>query len=310
MIKKTLFPLLLLLCLCFLLTACGVKPEESLDGPGMENLPADPALSPEDQEPEKLSITGGDYVGLWGDQTSQRAMLTIVPEEEGQGYLVQLQWGSSAWESMVWTMHAQFNEADGALEYTDGEKALTTYNEDGSIAEKEVEWEDAAGTFRITEDGGLEWSDSRETDCADFDFQRVVMYTPSAEDFAEDYFRVIGGYATGVSGAALAQAIAATEAFGFATENNLWNVDIPTLRETMLTAWESLSQEEQAAFDANFLAVKTLMDQVFSDPEGNRGVFEDAGVGDQLDDLLKREFSRLSWDTLCAHTLTMGNSDE
>ena len=207
MIKKTFCLLLLLLCLCALLAACGVvEPEEPLDGPDMVNHSADPANQPEDREPEAPAITGGDYVGLWADQTSQRAMLTIVPEEEGQGYLVQLQWGSSAWESMVWTMHTRFNEATGELEYTDGEKAMTTYNEDGSVAEKEVEWTDAEGTFRVTEDGGLEWSDSRETDCADFDFQRVVMYTPSAEAFAEDYFRVIGGYATGVSGAALAQA--------------------------------------------------------------------------------------------------------
>lgn len=131
---------------------------------------------------------------------------------------------------------------------------------------------------------------------------------PTAEQFVDGYFKVIGGVEQGTAGSSLKLAKAAEEAFAFAQTYAIKSVDNKTLRDNMLKGWESMTDEERSAFDANFLDVVELLKDVSADKIPAE--FEDAGVADALKTLLQQKGAYANWDTLTANTLTMGNSEE
>lgn len=131
---------------------------------------------------------------------------------------------------------------------------------------------------------------------------------PTAEQFVDGYFKVIGGVEQGTAGSSLKLAKAAEEAFAFAQTYAINSVDNKTLRDNMLKGWESMTDEERSAFDANFLDVVELLKDVSADKIPAE--FEDAGVADALKTLLQQKGAYANWDTLTANTLTMGNSEE
>ena len=132
---------------------------------------------------------------------------------------------------------------------------------------------------------------------------------PTAEAFADNYFRVVGSFHPGTAGSSLRRAWAACAAVHFANENRIAETDIPLLRSTMLTAWESLSDDERAWFDENFIGLAEEIEACRTDWESNRALFEDAGVADQMAILMDTPAALQHWDTLRAHTLTLGNSE-
>ena len=132
---------------------------------------------------------------------------------------------------------------------------------------------------------------------------------PTAEAFADNYFRVVTSFHPGTAGSSLGRAWAACAAVHFANENRIAQTDIPLLRSTMLAAWESLSDDERAWFDENFIGLAEEIEACRTDWESNRALFEDAGVADQMAILMDMPAALEHWDTLRAHTLTLGNSE-
>ena len=94
----------------------------------------------------------------------------------------------------------------------------------------------------------------------------------------------------------------------FADSRSIWAADNADLRKNILEGWEKLSEEEQAAFDANFISLLTLVNNAKADWDANADTFKDAGAED-IENLLKDAKAMLSWSDLTANTLTMGNSD-
>ena len=132
---------------------------------------------------------------------------------------------------------------------------------------------------------------------------------PTPDELTNDYFLVIAGIEQGTAGASLKQAEAVAQVASFAIGHSLYNTDIPALRENLLTAWEGLSDETRAAFDANFIPAVELVSACCDDFDANRGAFDDAGVAETMEMLVYDPLNRLAWDNLVANTLTMGNSD-
>ena len=133
--------------------------------------------------------------------------------------------------------------------------------------------------------------------------------TPSAEELADGYFRVIAGIEQGTAGAMLKQAEGAAEAAVFAADHELWDPDIDAVRANLLEAWESLAPEEQSAFDANFMGVVDLINTCLEDWESQEGVFDDAGVKEQMEMIVFDPLNRLAWENLSSYTFTLGNDD-
>ena len=133
------------------------------------------------------------------------------------------------------------------------------------------------------------------------------IYVPDAEALADFYFHVVADVQNDAAGASLAEAAAACDVLAFATGNELWLADVDTLRANMLEAWESLTDDERAAFDESFPALNELLSGCFEDWDANRGSFDDAGVADTMEELMENGTAQWSWDTLSAHTWTLGN---
>ncbi|MBR3366428.1 MAG: hypothetical protein IKG66_01365 [Lachnospiraceae bacterium] len=130
-----------------------------------------------------------------------------------------------------------------------------------------------------------------------------------ADSYAYGYFRMVGEMEQGTAGASLQTAKTACDTMRYAAVNNVHLQDYDLLRSEMLKGWESLSDEERAAFDANIMQVITLIDSCKADWESQRALFEDAGCAQTMEMLLGSASAQEAWSTLLANTLTMGNSD-
>lgn len=246
------------------------------------------------------------YRGVW---MCGRAGIRMIRAD--MGYKALIHWASSYAEHVSWEYTLLYDAVNDCLTGT-GVKGITVFNDDGSEASYTEEYQDGRASFRLTAEGKLLWEDAEENAGQDMEFEKIEYdgIFPTQQDFADGYFRVIGGYHQGTAGASLAEAKAAYQVFDFAQKHQIWNEDVPTLRRDMLAAWESLSDEERSAFDANFIGVVRLIDRSLDEWETAAGWFRDAGVDtDRMGALLKGTEEQISWSTLVAHTLTMGNSD-
>ena len=146
----------------------------------------------------------------------------------------------------------------------------------------------------------------------DPDYVEEYEYTPMAPDadyLAEYYFRLAAGYHKGTAGAALAEAEAAGEVLSLCWSWDLWGVDTQELRDNLLGAWESLTDEERTAFDENFPELCELLDSCFADWESNQDRFEDADSREMMDWMVEDEQVRDAWEVLKASTWTLGNQE-
>lgn len=139
--------------------------------------------------------------------------------------------------------------------------------------------------------------------------ENTAEEAPSAEDFCEKFFTPVISWHPGTAGSSLKLAMAACEVLKFAADEDLRNTDVPAMRDNMLKAFESLSAEDQAVFDENFMSIYALIDSCFEDWESNRGAFEDSGTAEEMAALLEDPTVRVSWEVLRNNTFTMGNSD-
>ena len=253
------------------------------------------------------TVRASDFTGSWMDKTSGRASLTVMPSEEYPFFDVRIIWGNGVSSSAVWEMKASFDEESGRLTYENGTMAYVNTDENGT-GTRDERWTDGAGFFAIGPDGVMSWQDSREERSGEFVLERTVIPAPSPEELTSGWFGLVGGIETGTAGASLKQAQAACEAVGFASRSGIWSADIPALRENLLAAWTSMTEEEQSAFDANFISLLTLVRDAWEDWDANKGPFEDAGVAETMRGFMSERSARLSWDALTANTLTMGNT--
>ena len=239
-------------------------------------------------------------VGEWQDLTSQRAGMEITEWDEANGkdFHAQIFWSGSYADRMVWDMDLEFDPASGELVYKGGRKAEVTFNEDGLIANEDVKWEDAEGSFSMAEVGELRWTDSRQEDSGDFVFARVFAYDVPAEEFSASLFSKLTGLESGTAGSSLKQAQAAQEILSFAADRQIWNIDAYSRTAAITEAWNGLSDEEKALAKQNFDGVAELLDKAFKDYESVRGTFEDAGVGEDMKALSVNVYAKRSWNAL------------
>ncbi|MBQ4506033.1 MAG: hypothetical protein II971_02140 [Firmicutes bacterium] len=295
---KKIFCILLAVAMMLSLAACGEKKEAE---------PVDPA-KPNEQEQQGGETselpTIDDYTGLWG---CGRATLRIARDNAGSK--AHIHWASSAAEAAEWTYDCSFDEANGALKAEDGIKKIIVWNSDGSIASEETVYSDGSAEFVIAEDGTLSWSDGKEDAGIDMSFEHSPKAeVPAAADIADGFFRLVGSYHEGESGSSLKLAQIAAEALRFAANGNFWNMDNEAFRSALLEAWNSLSGDEQKAFDGNFVGLVNYLNGCIDDWDSVKGAFEDAGVAETMSALLSDPIDWISWNGLIANVLTMGNS--
>lgn len=244
------------------------------------------------------------YMGRW---RGEGAELRILPEYQDDGeqgdlalYPIDLVWDEPSGARATWTMTARFNAKAGRLEYADG-----TRIEGGDIT-----LAGSKGYLKL--DGGtLLWTDSRASDSAKLSFTRDMSPAPTKEDFADGYFRVVADLGRSSTDAARRAARTIVQALRFAETHELWNADGEAMQRNLNAAWEMLTEDERARFDAVFdEGVSDPADEAFEDYDALRRVFESAGVGDEMARLASSLEVKLSWEFLSSATLNMFSLDE
>lgn len=135
------------------------KADEGAKDPAEDVLEA--VVPPEDFEP----------AGEYEDETSQRAMMTVMPEGEEGHYNVIVSWGSSAFETTIWEFTGDFDYKSGMLTYEDCCKYELTLNEDGEQKEDEI-YKDGKGALLYYEDG-FHWDNKGDDDGKNCYFKKV-----------------------------------------------------------------------------------------------------------------------------------------
>ena len=239
-------------------------------------------------------------------EETSKAAGTETPAAEtpaGDVYKVGILWGSSYNEVCRWDYTCTLDKEGKILsDPGTGIRTDIVFGAEGVPETATVVFTDGSAEFTIDQEGKLLWNDKKEDAAQDMAFERVSFYSeaPSPEDLAEGFFRVIGSYGQGVSGTSLKEAIAACRAFGFAGTYDIMNVAEEELQQNLVTAWKSLKKEEQDAFSINYPGVISLVDSCLSNWEGARGLFEDAGVANEMKILLEDSRTRASWAELLA----------
>ena len=242
------------------------------------------------------------FLGGWQDPAYGRAVLKIMPGEEG-GCRAVLTWGNSADSEGVWQMDARYDADADALVYTGGTMAIVTYGEDGA-RDEDVRWDDAEGRFTLSE-GKLLWADSREDRAAEFAFQPLEKRVPEAGECAERYFAAVADWAPGTAGSSLKLAALCADVLGFADEYRMWDTDEAALRQSLLDAWQTLDETTRRRFDEALPEVEALMAGAMDDYSQVAGQFEDAGAW-TMPYLVEDEEACLSWAALARCTHAMG----
>ena len=122
----------------------------------------------------------------------------------------------------------------------------------------------------------------------------------SASAYTENVFQKLINMEIGTAGSSLKAAQIAEEILSFAASREIWAVEESARKAAFSEAWESLSDEEKGTVNDNFQNLAGLVDEAFGDYEAAKGSFEDAGVGAEMEELVKSEEAQKSWKALCA----------
>lgn len=106
-----------------------------------------------------------DLSGTFQDENSGRAALSLE-KTEGDNYDILIEWAQSASEQYEWRASGTF---DGdKIEYTNGEKHLYEYGENGDVLKNEVVAENQKGVITVGEGLSITWQGEEEDEQASF----------------------------------------------------------------------------------------------------------------------------------------------
>lgn len=128
-----------------------VLPESDAMTAASELSVADLATSPSAFLNDEVHLVGG-----WSDTISRRASMAIDPATDGR-FEVAIVWGSSAWQSAMWTFTGAWDETTQRLNYSDGVYKIQTFTDDGEMSE-EVLGSNQSGYLQY-QNGFLVWHD-------------------------------------------------------------------------------------------------------------------------------------------------------
>lgn len=157
--------------LSFAITGCGEEESQNEEQAVVEEEAAEPESTSQVAESvEECVALAGEYQ----DEVSQRATATVIVNTEAQNLNITVMWGSSAFETTMWTMNA--TKEGNKLVYSDCTRTEMITSDDtdtegtgndevGGGAEETVVYENGSGSFEISDDGKLLWNGASDEEC-------------------------------------------------------------------------------------------------------------------------------------------------
>ena len=261
------------------------------------------------------------WTGIWSDENNDRAFFTILPmsgawtddrmgeEPEDGALIVQMHWGSSAYEATDYRMTGLLDASGNVLAYTNGLLTETDLSKEGE--DQVTLLEDAGeGAFTMDDSGKLTWKDSCVFQAGEFVLTREEIPVPGAEEIAGSFFRKIAGLETGSAGADLKKAQLVQEIFSFCGMYSFWCADAAALAAEMNAACDSLSDEEAAAYGANAGDVLETLLSLTDENTETDAIYADAGVEESILALRHDMSARMSLETLIHMAETLENTGD
>jgi hypothetical protein len=119
--------------------------------------PLERVANEDEAEPQR---TLKDFVGSY---SADRCTIVVEATSDTDG-TISVHWGSSVSDAYEWTMTGYFDGDTMRMSYSDGVKKYVVFNEDGTLAEETVEYENGCGRLQFFGDGTLRWEDEQEAD--------------------------------------------------------------------------------------------------------------------------------------------------
>ena len=120
----------------------------------------------------------------------------------------------------------------------------------------------------------------------------------SAENL-QALFTGVTGY-RGRAGSSLRDAQNACNLLAFAENAGYANASLIERGKAVSDAYSAMSDEQREEFVSNVDDIRDVMENAFSDYGSVRPMFDDAGVADTMDALIKADDARMQWDALSA----------
>jgi ABC-type transport system substrate-binding protein len=119
-----------------------------------------------------------------------------------------------------------------------------------------------------------------------------------AETIRTDYLDVVNAYQPGTAGSSLKRAVAAMRVLDFCNTHHLADADREKLKENLITAWNTLQETEKGLFPELFTSVSEQIDEDLVNGASLTGLFEDAGIQEEMQRLLAQNDIEASWEAL------------
>ena len=153
--KRRLVALLLVAVFIVVFTGCGKNTEETSSSEVIED----------GQNP---------VMNFIGNYDCERAHMTVECEGTDSAKVTVL-WGSGAWDDSLWTMSGKLDTQTLTVDYTNGKRSNRHFNEDGTLAEETVVYENGTGKIVFHPDvNSVTWQDDTEHAADDMVFQWSV----------------------------------------------------------------------------------------------------------------------------------------
>lgn len=101
-----------------------------------------------------------NWIGEYRCPQAERAR-ALVECGEGSTAIVRITWGGSAWEQAQWLIVGELDLDTLTVSYTGCIKTIVTYNEDGTIANEDTEYEDGTGTIVFDQGTSFTWHEDQ-----------------------------------------------------------------------------------------------------------------------------------------------------
>lgn len=134
-----------------------------------------------------------------------------------------------------------------------------------------------------------------------------VQYYPAAdaETIRTEFLDVVSRYEPGTAGSSLKRAVAAMHVLEFCNAHHLAETDREKFTENLLAAWKEFPETKKELFPELFASIAGQADEDLQNGAALSGLFEDAGILEEMQQLLSQDGLQISWETLktCAETL-------
>ena len=134
-----------------------------------------------------------------------------------------------------------------------------------------------------------------------------VQYYPAAdaETIRTEFLDVVSRYEPGTAGSSLKRAVAAMHVLEFCNAHHLAETDREKFTENLLAAWKVFPETKKELFPELFASIAGQADEDLQNGAALSGLFEDAGILEEMQQLLAQDGLQISWETLktCAETL-------